>query len=527
MTLQNTCLIAFYMPFVVVAQTTPEIQWQRCLGGTGIDQGGEIAETTDGNYVVIGSTTSTNGDVVGNDGGYDMWVIKLDPDGEIIWQKTYGGSGLEGGYSILGTTDGGCIALGRTESNDGDVSGYHGVGVSGGDIWIVKLDASGTIEWQRALGGSAFDFATGLTLTADGGYVIAGNTTSTDGDVTANQGGGDAWIIKLTVAGEIEWQGTYGGSGNDGYTSIIQTMDGGYLTIGYTESNNGDVIGNHGMGDMWVVLFDEGGDLVWQRALGGAVNDGGSEAIETAEGEIMIAGYTASSNGDVSGFHGGAWDAWMVRLDANGELLWQDCFGGSSNDRAVGVVETADGGCEVLCTSSSTNGDVGSINGGNDHWLIRLDDAGALLWERSMGGSTEDSPQDLLHTADGGFATVGFTNSNNGDVAGNHGGLYDVWVVKLSTDPTSINAPDPEEHLALFPNPTHSDALLTYTLDRSAHIRIELLDATGKLVSTVFSGPKPPGQHTIGVPVAAQPAGSYVVVVKVDGEVLSKKVLKL
>ena len=162
----------------------------------------------------------------------------------------------------------------------------------------------------------------------------------------------------------------------------------------------------------------------------------------------------------------------------------------------------------MLCSARSTNGDVGSINGGNDHWLLRLDAAGVLLWERSMGGSLEDTPGDLLHTADGGLATVGFTNSNNGDVAGNHGGLYDVWVLKLSADPTAVHDRDPEEHLALFPNPTHGDALLTYTLVRSANIHIELRDAHAKLVSIVFSGPRPPGQHTLGLPIAAQPAGS-------------------
>ena len=188
----------------------------------------------------------------------DCWVVKLNSRGEIEWQRCLGGSYEDWAYSIQQTSDGGFIVAGETCSNDGDVSGNHGEY----DFWVVKLNSSGEIEWQRCLGGSDYDYASSIQQTLDGGFIVAGYTKSNDGDVSGwHEGydpyGGDplpdCWVVKLNSSGEIEWQRCLGGSEIDGAKSIQQTTEGGFIVAGYSESNDGDVSGNHGEGDAWVV----------------------------------------------------------------------------------------------------------------------------------------------------------------------------------------------------------------------------------------------------------------------------------
>jgi hypothetical protein len=228
----------------------PSINWQKCLGGSIDREGGlSIQQTADGGYILSGRTESNNGDVSGNQGNSDAWVVKLTSLGVIQWQKCLGGSGPDEGFSIQQTIDGGYILAGRTESSDGDVSGNYG----GSDAWVIKLSNLGAILWQKCLGGSLYDIGSSIQQTTDGGYILAGHTYSSDGDVSGNHGDSDAWVIKLSNLGSIQWQKCLGGSLNDTGSSIQQTTDGGYILAGQTRSNNGDVSGNQGSADAWVV----------------------------------------------------------------------------------------------------------------------------------------------------------------------------------------------------------------------------------------------------------------------------------
>ncbi|AYN01604.1 T9SS type A sorting domain-containing protein [Chryseobacterium sp. 3008163] len=234
---------------------------EKNLGGTGDDRASSIVQTSDGGYVVAGYAENNNGDVTGNHGGKDYWILKLNTDGGVIfWKKSLGGSHQDLAYSIKQTSDGGYIVAGSAFSNDGDVTGNHG----GTDAWIVKLNSDGNIQWQKALGGTKVDEASSIIQTADGGYLAVGNTTSNDGQVIgyhspSNTGPGEAplsydyWAVKLSATGSILWQKCLGGSGSDEASSVIQTTDGGYVIAGSSNSNNGDVSGNHGDYDIWVV----------------------------------------------------------------------------------------------------------------------------------------------------------------------------------------------------------------------------------------------------------------------------------
>ncbi len=296
--------------WVVKINSTGTLQWKKALGGTSDDYSQSIRPTPDGGYILAGATSSTDGDVTGNHGGYnDAWVVKLSSTGSVQWQKTLGGTNDEYANSIQPTPDGGYILASTTFSTDGDVIGNHGID----DAWIVKLDATGAIVWQKALGGTAWEDVSSIQSTTDGGYVMAGYTRSNDGDVTGNHGTDDAWVVKLSSTGSVQWQKCLGGTGNEGAYSIQPTADGGYIVAGATSSINGDVTGIHGGADVWVVKLSSVGNLQWQKALGGTGEDYANGIQPTADGGYIVAGQTNSTDGDVTGNHGGN-DVWVVKL---------------------------------------------------------------------------------------------------------------------------------------------------------------------------------------------------------------------
>ena len=414
-------LIGFAFSLTMNGQA-PAIQWQKTLGGTDVDRAQSIQPTSDGGYVVAGYTLSSDGDVTGNHVNNDFWVVKLDATGAIIWQKALGGTDDDSAYSIESTADGGYIVAGYTYSNDGDVTGNHG----SGDVWVVKLSATGAIVWQKTLGGTGYETAQSIQPTSDGGYIMAGFTSSNDGNVTGNHGGTDAWVVKLSDTGDIiyqkalggtlgdnafsiqstadggyimagyrdtgifsvvlvdvwvvklsatgtiVWQKTLGGSNYDIAQSIQITSDGGYILSGYTSSNDGDVTGNHGAIDVWVLKLNATGDITWQKTLGGTGVDDAKSIQTTSDGGYIMAGFTSSNDGDVTGNHGSN-DFWVVKLDATGAIIWQKALGGTDDDSAFSIESTADGGYIVAGYTLSNDEDVTGNHGGNgDFWVGKL-----------------------------------------------------------------------------------------------------------------------------------------------------------
>lgn len=271
-----------------------------------------VQQTTDGGFVAVGWV-----DV----GGFrDTWVVKLDASGNTTWERNYGGSSHESGMFIQQTIDGGYIVASHTASSGtGDVSGInHGSGTY--DLWIVKLDSLGNLIWERNYGGSAQETARkSVQQTSDGGYIVACETTSSaSGDVSGlNKGGTDIWVIKLDTLGNIIWERNYGGSGNETYPSIKQTTDGGYIFIGGTSSSaSGDVSGIYdATGGIWVVKLDPLGNIIWERTYGGSAGENSDSIEPTADGGYIIGGSTSSSaSGDVSGISRGSSDYWVIKL---------------------------------------------------------------------------------------------------------------------------------------------------------------------------------------------------------------------
>ncbi len=470
-------LVLLAFSTIAKAQSAPEIQWQKSLGGSDSEDAYSVQQTSDGGFIVAGRSESTDGDVSENHGDGDYWVVKLDSSGVIVWEKSLGGSGTEVASSVQQTADGGYIVAGESSSDDGDVSGNHG----NYDYWVVKLGSSGDIVWQKSLGGSGSEAARSVQQTADGGYIVAGYSYSDDGDVSGNNGSYDYWVVKLDGSGTIVWQKSLGGSGYDEAYSVQQTSDGGYIVAGYANSDDGDVSGNHGNADYWVVKLNGSGNIVWQKPLGGSGSEVAYSVQQTADGGYIVAGLSESNDGDVSGNHGNT-DYWVVKLDSGGDMVWQKSLGGTDGDAAYSVRQTADGGYVVAGYANSDDGDVSGNHGSQDYWVVKLDGSGDIVWQKSLGGNDGDFASSIQQTADGGYIVAGYSYSDDGDVTGHHGTYEyaDYWVVKLSADGMAVQD-IAAGNLMMYPNPTR-DFVNLQGLEKGTNIRI--FDMSGKTVYT-------------------------------------------
>ena len=521
LTIKNQLMKAFIilltsMLFELTICAQPPIQWQKSLGGSENEECISMQQTADSGYILTGYTISLDGDVIGYHGAIDFWVVKLTNTGSLQWKKALGGSDTDWPFDVCQAPDGGFAVAGYTQSEDGDVVGNHG----DKDAWVIKLSAIGDLEWQKSLGGTGWDEAASIIPTSDGGYIMAGRSNSTDGDAPGNGAGSlDFWIVKLNSNGTIQWQKKLGGSNFDAAQSIMQTSDGGYLVIGQTESNDGDVSNHQGNVDFWVVKLGKAGDIEWQNAMGGSGLDVGRHVQETSDGYTVF-GYAGSNDGQVTGHHG-LFDFWIVHLNKTGALIWQKILGGSDGDWLYSGALTSDNGYLVAGTTRSFDGDVINPDQGQNVWIVKLNEAGEQIWQKTIGGSKAESCLTIIATSDGGFALAGKSSSNDGDVTFNHG-KADFWVVKLA--PESVSTSDPytseSSNLEISPNPTHNTLLLKVASEESC-LHVCVTDMLGR----------PLLQHTItnggSLDVAALSPGFYMVSATTpSGKVLVGKLRK-
>jgi len=306
------------------------------------------------------------------------------------WSKTLGGAAGDTAEDIKQTADGGYIVAGDTKSSGGGLS----------DVYVIKLDTQGTQEWTRVFGGAGFDAAKSVVQTADGGYAAAGYTNS--------QGSGlaDVWILKLTASGTQVWERVYGGSSSDAAESIIQTSDGGYAVAGYTYSLG------MGLADIWVMKLDSSGIMQWQLVRGGTGNDVAREIRETADGGYIIAGFTTST-----GY--GQEDFYAVKLTSSGAVSWEKTYGGASIDKAESIIQAADGGYVIAGETASTG------NGESDFWILKLGSTGTPAWTKIYGGVQFDASYSVAASPAGGYIVAGYTDSSGA-------GAEDMLLLKIS-----------------------------------------------------------------------------------------------
>jgi hypothetical protein len=319
-------------------------------------------------------------------GNKDIWLIKTDSEGEMEWERTLGGPADDEGWSVLETEDGGYLVTGVTESE----------GSGGKDLWLVKTYSDGYERWKKTFGATGDEWGVAVLETKDGGYAVAAVTTS------RGSGGSDGWILKTDSDGNLEWETTIGGSKNDGITSILEIEDG-YLIVGFTES--------YGAGgkDVWLVKTDSEGERIWEKTFGKDGDERGNYIREMEDGYVVVG--VSDSGGS------GGRDFWLTRTDIEGEKIWEKTFGGSGDDGGWSAVEGEGGLIVIGYTESQGRGD-------QDLWLLKVSLDGEKAWEKTFGGSGFDIGRAIVSTKDGGWAMTGWTESMGS-------GGEDLWLVKI------------------------------------------------------------------------------------------------
>ena len=364
-----TVLLMLVLAQVSFAQPNPDTLWTRTYGGSGRDEARSVQQTADGGYVLAGYTSSFGA------GGYDFYVLKTNSQGEPLWTRTYGGSRDDYAVSVQQTADGGYIVAG--------ITGSFGAGSE--DFYLLKTNSLGDTLWTRTYGGSSFDEAYSVQQTADGGYIVAGETWS------FGAGGWDFYVVKTNPLGDTLWTRTYGGSDYDWAHSIQQTADGGYIVAGWTSSFGA------GYDDFYLVKTNSQGDTLWTRTYGGSSSyDYAYSVQQTADGGYIVTGTTYSSGAGLEDFY-------LVKTNSIGDTLWTRTYGGSNGDWAYSVRQTADGGYIVAGGSYSFGA------GAEDFYLVKTNSSGDMLWTRTYGGSSYDRASSVQQTADGGYIVAGPT----------------------------------------------------------------------------------------------------------------------
>jgi uncharacterized delta-60 repeat protein len=362
----------------------PSSHFCKAIGGKNDDGGKSLIQTSDGGYVIAGYTSSFGA------GETDVYVVKLDAHGNLQWTTTIGGPASEEGNSLIQTSDGGYAIAGVTQS----------FGAGGYDVYVVKLDANGNLQWTKTIGGKKEDMGSSIIQTSDGGYAIAGVTQS------FGAGKWDVYVVKLDAKGNLQWTRTIGGPGDEIGQSLIQTSDGGYAIAGSTTSFGA------GYTDVYVVKLDAYGNLQWTKTIGGKNTDEGLSLIQTSDGGYAIAGSTTS-------FGAGYTDVYVVKLNANGNLQWTKTIGGKRGDLGISLIQTSDGDYAIAGYTKSFGA------GEWDVYVVKLNADGNLQRTKTISAKNEyPSKSSLIQTSDGSYAIAGFTSSFGA-------GEEDVYFIKL------------------------------------------------------------------------------------------------
>lgn len=497
----------------------PNIEWQKSFGGSNTEIPKSIIETPDGGYITVGHSKSSDGDATINQGNNDFWIVKMNASGTLQWQKSLGGSGDDQANSICNTADGGYVIAGSSTSTDGHITLNKGHA----DYWIVKLNALGNIEWQKTYGGTFQDVATSVKQTADGGYVVAGHSASNNGDISGNHGSysNDYWVLKLDSSGNLQWQKALGGTSEERAYEVQQTTDGGYIVAGETNSaNNGNISSTAlGVRDFWIVKLGNTGNIIWEKRFGGSIEDLAYSIAQTSDNGYIVAGSTNSTDGNIT-FNNGQGDFWILKLDALGNLQWQKTLGTLTYDQAYSVKQTPDGNYIVAGYVSSNTGILESEPvASTQFWIVKLDTSGNLLWQKSYGGNGAETANSIISTTDGGLVAAGYSLSNpdSGDVTGNHG-QSDFWILKLrgskELGTTEINT---REKIKIYPNPAKDFVHINHLPKEST---VTIFDVVGrKIFSRKYS------QSNISIDTSTFANGMYVLQIDSTEYVYSEKLI--
>lgn len=420
-------IIICVFPFISISQ------WSKTYGGHDFENGYSAKQTSDGGYVLLGTTFS-----YGSENG-NIWLLKTDSNGDTLWTKTIGDTTK--GYAVIQTSDGGYALTGT----QGPFSSYKSM--------LIKTNNQGDILWTKLYGDLKQFRAIGLEQTDDGGFILSGYYFSGVTNIYSNQ---DIYLIKTDSLGNTLWSKTYGGSGLDSGTAK-KTSDGGYIISGQTTSFGNAV-------QLWLIRTDDIGDTLWTRVIGDTGNEQG-RAIETSDNGFIIVGKkTEFSIGSPA-------DVWIVKTDFAGNILWTKTYGGNEHDAATSVEETPDNGF-IIGARTQSHG-----NGETDYWLLRTDNLGDTLWTRTFGGELNEYPGECHQTTDGGYIFMGYSESFGN---GNH----DLWLIKLDADGLLQKSEINKSLFSIYPNPVDEKLYIKSENSFENAESIVIYDLNGRIIKS-------------------------------------------
>ncbi|QNF31971.1 T9SS type A sorting domain-containing protein [Adhaeribacter swui] len=516
------------------------ITWNQRFGGTDNDNLTQVIQTVDGGYLLGGYTLSNNtGDKSqASQGGYDYWVVKTDDKGNKLWERTYGGSSNDYLNTLLEIPDGRYLLGGSSESG---ISGDKTEANKGSrDFWVIQVNYKGDIIWDHTYGGSGFEDLRKVKALPSGDYLLGGISNSpATGDISQpNQGGQDFWLLQINDQGQKIWDRRYGGSANDFLEDILLSPDGGYVLGGTSNSGKTGDKGqaSQGSSDYWVIKVNSTGAPIWNKRFGGSDQDNLFALSNLPGGRFLLAGQSSSgTSGHKTQPSRGDQDYWLIKIDGNGDKIWDKTFGGRSREELRSLAITRDGGFVLGGTSfSGRSGDKTQNSRGNsDYWLLKTDSTGTALWNYRFGGNGFDELRTTLLTQDGGLILGGRSTSGvSGDKTQPGWGNTDYWMVKLAATGVGIElsvAPSlaPEILLTAFPNPFPDKLTLKFKVPHTQNVSLQVYDQQGQPIANLFQGRALAGK-TYELPWQPTPnitAGLYFIRLQTATQVTYRKVL--
>ncbi len=486
--MKNLVFILIFLISKIGFTQIPEIVLQQCYGTSEPDYDFAISETDNGYMFAI--EVSAGDGLLNYHGLTDIWIISTDSIGTLLWEKCFGGSNYDSPRKIIRLIQNEYYILGGTKSTDGDVKSYnHG----DSEIWIIKINGQGNLLWEKCYGSPGTDEPRDMILTQDNGFALLSRISSSGGDISQYYGLYDNWILKCDSIGNIEWEKTLGNEGLDNGISMIINSQGNIMMIGAVQLHGGMVecYPDGAWGDVWLVEMDLQGNIVSQHCYGGSDYDVGINILET-ENSYILSCYTTSNDGDVTGLHGppggppnGHGDIWLVNLNKNYEILWQKCLGGYDQEDPEFITETDDDGYVIIGDTFSNDGDVSGnhSNPGTDTdiWVVKLNEDGVIEWQHCFGGFRSErleNPHTILKKSDYDYVVASSTNYGPSyDVACTPTGGNpdrDAWIFEIKTeDTTGIPVQQTEnDALKVYPNPAKDYIIfeIPYNLSNNAVI---------------------------------------------------------
>lgn len=502
--------VVFFIAAVTNTHAQPFVQMERTLGANTTDLLQSAWLTKDGGQLIGGYSLSHNSGEKSQHsrGGFDYWIIKLDEQGKITWDRTLGGNSNDLLFCLQQTTDGGYIFGGYSLSKKSGEKSENSRGQH--DYWIVKTDSHGRKEWDKTIGGNYGDNLQSMQQTADGGYILGGFSNSNiSGEKTENgRGWNDYWVVKISAEGKVQWDKTIGGDDNDYLQVIEQSSDGGYILGGYSSSNiSGEKTEkSRGSFDYWVVKLNAAGKIEWDKTLGGNGYDNLRCLKQTAGGGYIFGGYSPSGvSGEKTQKSRGGYDFWLIKLTSKGRIVWDRTIGGSADDFLKGIQLTTDGGYVLGGDSYSyISGEKteNCLSNYSDYWVVKLDRDLKVQWDKTIGGIGPEFLSSINAYDDNNFALAGSSSSPASfDKSQPSRGGDDYWIVRLKNKTDNDIAKSTgkaaavkmDDHVfAVYPNPAANEL---YIQTKGTAI-ISILNSTGKTMLTKTVTGKNPVQIT-------------------------------